>query len=551
MIRSRKSQLPSTPCLPGRARPTLVAVAVAAALGAFSVPATSAETASAADLQSLQDQITRLQHEMDRMKAQQAQAAQITPAPATTAAPAAPTPAAKPASGAPPTPSFMAGPVKVTLGGYVELMVINRDRNESADWASNFNTSIPYPNSHNYSLSEFHLTERQSRLSVLVQGPDSNDWGTEGYVETDFGGAGGTSNYNESGSFAPRVRHFYADITNAPFGGNLLFGQTWSLITGNKQGIVARGENIPIPIDGQYVPGFNWLRVAQIRYTQKFNDMLTAAVSAENPAALITSNASTGAPALGAIFNNPGASNAFTPPNGATFAPNNVTLDYLPDFVAKVALDPGFGHYEVFATERFFRSRNIVTGQQKNIRSNATGFGGSLILPVVPKIVDFQASVIAGRGVGRYGSAQLPDATINPNTLGVEPLRGFSALAGLVVRPAPAWTFYTYVGEEQVSKKDFLQTAGGKTFGYGYGSSLFDNSGCETEGVGTCAANTSRIVSGTLGGWWKFYQGWLGNGQLGISDTWVKREIFSGIGGDPNTNINITLVSFRYYPFQK
>ena len=24
-----------------------------------------------------------------------------------------------------------------------------------------------------------------------------------------------------------------------------------------------------------------------------------------------------------------------------------------------------------------------------------------------------------------------------------------------------------------------------------------------------------------------------------------------GVGGDPNTNINITMVSFRYYPFQK
>jgi hypothetical protein len=529
----------------GRARHTLVAVAVATALGVFSMPATSAETASAADLQSLQDQITKLQREMDRMKAQQAQAAQTTPAPAAAA------PAAKPASGAPPSPSFMAGPVKVTLGGFVELMVINRDRNESADWASNFNASIPYPNSHNYYLSEFHLTERQSRLSALVQGPDSDDWATEGYVETDFGAAGGTANNNESGSFSPRVRHFYADVTYKPYGGNLLFGQSWSLITGNKQGIVARGENIPLTIDGQYLPGFNWVRLAQIRYTQKFNDMFTAAVSVENPAALVTSNTSTGAPALGTIFNNPGASNSFTPPNGAAFAANNVTLDYLPDFVAKVAIDPGFGHYEVFATERFFRSRDIVTGQQKNIKSNATGFGGSLILPVVPKIVDFQASVIAGRGVGRYGSSQLPDATINPNTLGVEPLRGFSALAGVTVRPAPAWTFYGYVGEEQVSKKDFFETVAGKTYGYGYGSSLFDNSGCETEGVGTCASNTSRIVSGTVGGWWKFYQGWLGNGQVGLSDTWIKREIFSGVGGDPNTNINITLVSFRYYPFQK
>jgi hypothetical protein len=521
------------------------------ALGVFSAAAYSADTVSSADLQNLQDQIQRLQREVDRMKAQQAEqarAAQAQPAAAAAPAAAAPAATAKPAAAA---PTLMAGPVKVTLGGFVELMVINRDRNESADWASNYNTGIPFPNSHNYHLSEFHLTERQSRLQALFQGPDSDTWGTEAYVEGDFGGAGGTANYNESNSFSPRIRHYYADLTYKPSGSNLLFGQEWSLVTANKQGIVARGENIPLTIDGQYVPGFTWLRVPQIRFTQKVNDMFTAAVSLENPAALVASNPSSGAPSLGTIFNNPGAGNSFSPGNGSSFAPNNVTLDWLPDLVAKAAIDPGFGHYELFVTERFFRARDIVTGKQTNVKTNATGFGGNVIIPVVPKIVDFQAGILAGRGVGRYGSSQLPDATVNPINLGLDPLRGFQALVGLTVRPGPAWTLYGYAGEEQVSKKDFYVTAGGKTYGYGYGNGLLDNGGCETEGIGNCAANTSRIVSGTIGGWWKFYQGSLGNGQLGLSDTWIRREIFSGVGGDPNTNINITMVSFRYYPFQK
>jgi len=527
----------------GRARHTLVAAAVATALGVFSSNAMSAETASAADLQNLQDQIQKLQREVDRMKAQQA-------APAQQTAPQ-PAPAAKPSGAAAAAPTFMAGPVKVTLGGFVELLVVNRDRNESADWASNYNTSIPYPNSHNYYLSEFHLTERQSRLQALFQGPDSDTWATEAYVEGDFGGAGGTANYNESNSFSPRIRHYFADLTYKPFGGTLLIGQNWSLLTGNKQGISLRGENIPLTPDGQYVPGFSWLRVPQIRYTQKFNDMVSAAISAENPAVLVASNPSSGAPALGTMFNNPGAGSAFSPPNGAAFSPNNITTDYLPDFIAKVAVDPGFGHYEAFITQRFFRARDIAAGQQTNVKTSATGLGGSLILPVVPKMVDFEARVTAGRGVGRYGSSQLPDATVNPGTLGLEPLRGFQAEAGLVVKPTSAWTLYAYIGEEQVSKKDYYVTAAGKTYGYGYGNALLDNSGCETEGTGSCAANTSRIVSGTVGAWWKFYQGWLGNGQVGIVDTWVKREIFSGVGGDPNTNINLTLLSFRYYPFQK
>jgi type II secretory pathway pseudopilin PulG len=536
------------PGLKARARRTLVTAAVAAVLGELAAPAAMSQAASAADLQSLQEQVQKLQREIDRMKAQQ-QA--TTPAQPQSPSPLVSSPKDSAKAGAPPSPTFMAGPVKVTLGGFVELMVVNRDRNESADWASNFNTAIPYPNSHNYYLSEFHITERQSRLQALFQGPDSEEWATEAYVEGDFGGAGGTANNNESSSFSPRVRHYFADLTYKPFGGNLLFGQTWSLVTGFKSGLTPRQENIPLTIDGQYLPGFDWLRVPQVRFTEKINDMFTAAVSFENPAAQISSNATAGAPALPVMFNNPGASNSFSPSNGATPAANNVSVDYLPDIIVKGAVDPGFGHYEAFVTERFFRDRITATGLQRNVKTNATGFGGSLILPVVPKIVDFQASVLAGRGVGRYGSAQLPDATINAGTLAVEPLRGFQALAGLIVRPTAMLTLYGYAGEEQVDGKSFFTSAGGKTYGYGYGNPLFDNSGCETEGVGTCAANTSRIVSGTLGGWWKFYQGWLGNGQVGISDTWIKREIFSGVGGDPNTNINITMISFRYYPFQR
>ncbi|HUI62797.1 MAG TPA: hypothetical protein VLX90_21380 [Steroidobacteraceae bacterium] len=531
----------STAGLAGRARSTAVAAAVATALGVFVAPDALSQTASASDLQTLKDQVQQLQRKIDELQRQQqaqaqAQAQQAQTAPATAAAPA-----AAPSSG----PFFMAGPVKVTLGGFVELLVVNRNRNEAADWASNYNTSIPFPNSHNYDLNEFHLTERQSRVQALAQGPDSETYATEAYVESDFGAAPSTGNNNESTSFSPRVRHFYADVTYKPAGLTLLFGQAWSLVTGNKQGIVARGENIPLTIDGQYVPGFDWLRVPQVRLVEKFSDEVTVALSAENPAALVTSGASSGAPALSSMFNTVGAGNAFAPTV-------NITTDYLPDFVLKAAFDPGWGHYEVFGTQRFFRSRNITPFAQGNVYHSGTGFGGNMILPLVPKVLDFQASILAGRGVGRYGSAQLPDATVNPSDLGLEPLRGFQALVGLVARPQPDLTFYAYAGEEQVSGQSYFVTKGGKSYGYGYGNVLFDNSGCEQEGGTACAANTSRIASGTLGGWYKFYQGSLGNAQIGLSDTYIQRQIFGAIkGGDPNTDINIMMVSFRYYPYQK
>lgn len=533
------------PRLCGRARPTAVAAAVATALGVFLAPDAMSQSASQNDVQTLKQQVQKLQQQIDQLEKRQAQ-----PVPAP---PAAVEPAHQVAEAAKAGPSFYAGPVKVTLGGFVEMLVVNRNRNESADWASNFNTSIPYPNSHNYYLSEFHQTERQSRIAALVEGPDAGSIHPEAYIESDFGGAGGTANYNESNSFSPRVRHFYADLTDKDNGMFFLFGQTWSMVTGEKVGLGVRTENIPQTPDGQYIPGFSWLRVPQIRFVEKFNDMFSAGVSLENPAVLVTSNATTGAPALSSFFANPGATNSFSPPNtSSTPSPTtNVTTDYVPDVIVKFAVDPGWGHYEAFALNRWFRARDIVAGAQSNVKSTGQGYGANIILPLLPKVLDFQAGVLAGKGVGRYGSAQLPDATVNANTMGLTPLRGLQALLGVIYRPAPEFTTYVYAGKEMVDKQYYVVPAGAKLYGYGYGNPLFDNSGCGTEGSAVCAANTSQILSGTIGGWWKFYSGALGNAQVGIVDTYIKRESFGGVGGAPNTNINITLVSFRYYPFQK
>ena len=101
----------------------------------------------------------------------------------------------------------------------------------------------------------------------------------------------------------------------------------------------------------------------------------------------------------------------------------NVSTDQAPDIIVKAALDPGWGHYEVFGIQRFFTdstfcANSIPTGCVLNTVDNkttyATGVGGSVLLPVIPKYLDLQASFMYGRGIGRYGSGQLPDATIAP-----------------------------------------------------------------------------------------------------------------------------------------
>src|SRR5581483_5328030 len=240
-----------------------------------------------------------------------------------------------------------------------------------------------------------------------------------------------------------------------------------------------------------------------------------------------------------AFYNTPGAGNAFAPTT-------SLSTDSVPDVIGKVALDPGWGHYEVMGLTRWFRSRDTVPGQQANRTTHGYGFGGSLLLPVMPQL-DFQASFLAGQGIGRYGSAGEPDATVNPVDGSLTPLHGYHVLTGLVFRPTADWTLMAYGGIERVKARSFDLPANAvpaTVYGYGYGDALFSNAGCGTEGSTACAANTSAIRSATVGAWWKVYSGQLGNMQVGFTDTYIRREIFAGVGGNPSTNINIALASF-------
>src|SRR5579871_483107 len=122
-------------------RPTSSTVSqyVAAALGVLCAPLALAQSS---DNQSLQEQIRELQREVRELKAHEAAqqaAAQPAPAPASVPAPA---PAA-PASAKAPSVGIAAGPLTLTFGGFTELATIYRNRNETADVGSNFNTGIP------------------------------------------------------------------------------------------------------------------------------------------------------------------------------------------------------------------------------------------------------------------------------------------------------------------------------------------------------------------------------------------------------------------------
>ena len=106
------------------------------------------------------------------------------------------------------------------------------------------------------------------------------------YLEFDFLGAAPTANSNEFNSYTPRLRQFYLTGDDNPDGWHFLAGQSWSLVTMFKEGLIARKENVPWTIDAQYIPGFDWLRNPEIRIVKDWNKEYWLGVEAASPQAI-------------------------------------------------------------------------------------------------------------------------------------------------------------------------------------------------------------------------------------------------------------------------
>ncbi|HEX4150738.1 MAG TPA: hypothetical protein VHY75_00855 [Steroidobacteraceae bacterium] len=501
------------------------------------------QTASTSDVQALKSEVQQLQRRIDQLEADQAAAAQSAPRRETPAGKEAPVPS---------TPAITAGPLTLTFGGFMALESVYRNKNETADIGSNYSTGIPFTYQPNAHISEFRESARQSRFSLLAEGPRTGPLSAEGYLETDFLSAGVSSNSAESNSYTLRMRQFYGVLRDSDADWYVLGGQTWSLATMYNEELNPRSERVVQTIDAQYVTGFNWTRNAQLRFVKNFGKMITAGLSIESPqASFYTGCNSVATPAPAGCASPPSA--ITTNPGGSLLnSTANYSIDFAPDIIAKVAVDPGYGHYEVYGLARGFRDHSPGTASGTNHSTWGGSFGGGLVLPIpLPtQNLEFQASALAGAGNGRYGSAQLPDATLRPDGT-VAAIREWQALAGLVYKPMPELTVYAYAGEEAASRTAYANAAG--TAGIGYGSPLYNNGGCYllTGTAGTCIADTRAVQQLSVGEWWKVYQGSIGNVQVGLQYSYLDRKTFSGVGGDPSATIHMGFVSFRYYPYQR
>lgn len=471
-------------------------------------------------------------------------------------------------------------------GTFIALEGAWRERNEVASGASSppFGIpGIPLPNSPLYHQNEFRMTAQQSRIAFRTWGDITPTQRLEAYFEMDFLSASVDANNRESNSFTPRIRQAFASYDNDDYHIHFLAGQAWSLLTQNRVGITPRFENVPLTIDAQYVVGFNWLRNPQIRMvTDWWNHTAWFGISVEQPGVVFPGApeaAQVNPPGLLTNINNFCTTSSHL--NGSTTCSNDVA----PDIIEKFALDPGWGHYEILALQRWLTNSvtpaTLVDGQpttpldwnQKT--AFGWGVGGSFLVPALPRYLDLQGSILYGDAIGRYSSSQLPDAVIGQSG-GLAPLTGLQFLVGAVGHPWDGLDIYTYYGQDRVYGNSW--SIGGVNGGYG--NPLFHNDGCLLQGPGagqtggallsgspfntpfpntTCTFDVQRTQEFTIGLWQTLYRGPLGRAVVGLQYAYIQVHAF---GGSPmvtgpfstpnqglNPDNNIFMFSFRYYPF--
>lgn len=455
--------------------------------------------------------------------------------------------------------------VQITPGGFLEAASIYRTKNIESDLASSF-AKIPFENAPLSRVEETRFSARQSRLTLLAQGDIDPTTHAAFYTELDFLGAAQTANSNESNSYNPRIRVVYGTMDWDDLGWHLLAGQNWSLVTLNSKGITPRNEVPPPQIDAQYIPGFAWARQPQIRLTKDFDDkQLWVAVSLENPQTTFTGTAGNALPAGVSVLDlstgnstingAPAVSSAFSGFNSV----NTTSLNKLPDMVGKIAFEPeiggahplhieGFGLYREFYDQVTVTAANtlgLTTGISEKTVSGG-GYGGSITATVVPKILDLQASFITGKGIGRYGSAQLSDATLNPDGT-VAPIKETMFLLGGTAHVTPQIDLYVFGGEERENSQ--IGTVGVTNYGFGnLSNTIFTAAGCTTLG-GACSATVRDVQQITAGIWDKAYTGSFGQVRIGLQYSHTMLNAFSGGGYTPKTSDDMVFTSFRYYPF--
>jgi hypothetical protein len=307
---------------------------------------------------------------------------------------------------------------------------------------------------------------------------------------------------------------------------------------------------------------------------------VSIAFAIENPQGTLTTHQN----ADNFLLGEAGASNTYN--TGGTY-----TANPSPDLIAKIAFDPGFGHYEVFGLADRFTGRvfpcvenfanpaicpttNPTPAASAEGAYNASkeggGIGANARWRFANNHIVFGLHGFGGSGIGRYGSAQLSDLAIAPNgsVRLIKDLQGLSTLEW----HGKKLDIYSYVGAEYAARTYGFDPLQGTSGTYvGYGAPQFANYGCYQElppavntgftptSLAHCAGDTRAVIEGTAGFWYTFYSGAKGRFRFGTQYSYATRQTWSGATAAPTGGTatpgaltpegldSMVFTSFRYY----
>jgi hypothetical protein len=448
----------------------------------------------------------------------------------------------------------------ITPVAFFAFETVYRQRSLNSDVNTPFN-STPYPGAAQAHTSELNFSGRQSRVGGLFEG-NTGPFKLSGYVEADFLSAGITSNDNQSNSYTLRQRQIWGQAATKS-GFKVTGGQMWSLVTETKHSTDNRTENLPMTVDAQYHVGFSWERQPSIRFQQAFGGF-TAAVSLEQAEYIYSASNANGNFFIGNLGTG----------GGLYSLAANYSNNVAPDVIVKGTYDAKYGHFEIGGLSRWFRDRYYpnqtltvpsAAGGQNNTKVGGGGFV-NIRVPVT-KYLDVGVHGLGGTGVGRYGTATLPDITVHPDGT-LEPIRAYQGLISLEAHPTPKLDVFGYAGAEYAQRTVYLSTLGssaGKLIGYAPITAV--NTGCGIETLPTsagnglagaapynpgtpanCAGVTRDVIEGTLGFTYRVYSSpKYGRLQYQGVYSYLTRQAWAGVGGAPKATNNMVFTGMRYY----
>jgi hypothetical protein len=446
--------------------------------------------------------------------------------------------------------------VTITPVAFFAFENVYRQRSLNSDVNTPFNAT-PYPGAAQAHTSELNFSGRQSRIGGLFEG-NTGPFKLSGYIEADFLSAGVTSNDNQSNSYTLRQRQFWGQAATSK-GFKVTGGRMWALVTETKKSTDNRTENLPMTIDAAYHVGFSWERQPSIRFQQSFGGF-TAALSLEQAEYIFAATNQNN----NFFFGSAGVGGGLYNLNA------NYSNNVAPDVVVKATYDSKvFGHYEIGGLARWFRDRyypNQTLGTPSAAGAlNNTKVGGGFFAngrAPITHYLDLGVHVLGGTGVGRYGTATLPDITVHPDGT-LAPIKAYQGLLSIETHPTPKLDIFGYAGAEYAQRTVYLSTLGssaGKLIGYA--PITASNTGCNTEvlpvaggtagynpGVpANCTGATRAVIAGTAGFTYRVYANpRFGRLQYQGTYTYLTREAWAGIGGAPKATNNMVFTGMRYY----